>query len=388
MRLSGAPILVACCVGACASPAARAIPTATSAHAEPVREPALAPPPDRAPDAGLDSEIVIAAVGDVMLGSTFPAGGALPPRDGKDLLAEVTPILRAADLAFGNLEGPLFDGQGPPTCTPGAIAEKQRGRAGGDGSCWAFRVPTRYGAVLAEAGFGVLSLANNHVMDFGERGLRSTLEVLDRVGIASSGPTGTVAHRSVRGTRVDVIAFAPNAGCNDMNDLDRARALVAASRRDADVVVVSFHGGAEGVEHQHVPPGREMFHGDDRGDVRAFAHAMVDAGAHLVLGHGPDVVRGMETRRGRLIAYSLGSFATYAGINVAGRLGVSLILEAHVGKGGALRSARVHAIRQIPPGRPTLDPKREVIPIVRELSRADFGDAAVTVSDGGGLTPP
>src|SRR5262249_46237695 len=90
--------------------------------------------------------------GDLMLGSTFPPGSPLPPRDGADLLAEVTPILRGADLAFGNLEGPLFDGRDAPTCTPGAVAEKQHGKPGGDGSCWAFRMPARYGRGLRRDG--------------------------------------------------------------------------------------------------------------------------------------------------------------------------------------------------------------------------------------------
>ncbi len=152
--------------------------------------------------------------------------------------------------------------------------------------------------------------------------------------------------------------------------------------------MVSFHGGAEGIDHQHVPPGRETFYGENRGAVRDFARAMVDAGAHLVVGHGPHVVRGMEVRRGHLIAYSLGSFATYGGINVAGRLGVALILEVRLSRGGAFRGGRVHAVRQIPPGRPTLDPRGEVIPILRELSRADFGETAVKVTDQGDLAAP
>jgi hypothetical protein len=358
--------------------AATAPPHVVRAEVEPAPADAGAPRPE--PD------IVIAAVGDIMLGSTFPPGSVLPPRDGADLLVEVSPILRTADLTFGNLEGPLIDGNAPPTCTAGAIAEKRRGLPGGDGSCWAFRVPTRYGKLLAEAGFGVLSLANNHIRDFGERGLPSTREVLDRLGIAYSGPLGTVAHREVRGTKVDVLAFAPYQGLNDLDDFDAARALVAASARTADIVVVSFHGGAEGLEHQHVPPGRETYYGENRGTVREFARAMIDAGAHLVLGHGPHVVRGMEVWQGHLIAYSLGSFATYGSINVAGRLGVSLILEVRLARGGAFRSGRVHAVRQVPPGRPVPDPTREVIAILRELSLADFGETAVRVSDRGELT--
>jgi hypothetical protein len=369
-----------------AAPTLLAAATA-SAHVVPI-EVAPAQAEAGAPLPETASEIIIAAVGDIMLGSTFPPGSPLPPRDGADLLAEVSPILHAGDLAFGNLEGPLFDGHDAPTCTAGAIAEKRRGRPGGDGSCWAFRVPTRYGKLLADAGFGVLSLANNHIQDFGERGLKSTREVLDQLGIVYSGPVGFVAHRTVHGVKVDVIAFAPYAGLNDLDDSTAARTLVAASARTADVVVVSFHGGAEGLEHQHVPPGRETFYGENRGAVRDFARAMVDAGAHLVVGHGPHVVRGMEVRKGHLITYSLGSFATYSGINVAGRLGVSMILEAHLAKDGAFRRGRVHAIRQIPPGRPALDPKGEVISILRELSLTDFDETAVKVTDQGELVAP
>jgi poly-gamma-glutamate capsule biosynthesis protein CapA/YwtB (metallophosphatase superfamily) len=358
---------------------------ASAALAGPETPPPIAAPA-AAPEAGRD--IVIGAVGDIMLGSTFPEGAMLPPRDGAELLAEVSPVLRAADVAFGNLEGPLVDGHDRPTCTAGAIAERQHGAGGGGTSCWSFRVPTRYGRLLADAGFDVLSLANNHILDFGEQGRTSTLQTLDRLGIAHSGPVGTVAHLSVRGTKIDVIAFATYETSNDLDDLDAARALVARSASAADVVLVSFHGGAEGLAHQHVHGGLETFHGESRGAVRAFARAMVDAGADLVLGHGPHVVRGMEIVRGRLIAYSLGNFATYGGISVNGRLGVSLILEAHLGPDGAFRGGRVHPIRQTSPGGPRLDAKAEVIPILRELSRDDFGEAAVRVDDAGALTAP
>src|SRR5947208_2876212 len=98
--------------------------------------------------------ITIAAVGDIMMGSPFPNDSRMPPNDGADLLKEVTPILSAADIAFGNLEGPMID--------TGVSA-----KCGTKGNCFAFRVPTRYGKYLKEAGFDVLSVANNHAGDFG-----------------------------------------------------------------------------------------------------------------------------------------------------------------------------------------------------------------------------
>ncbi|HTL33389.1 MAG TPA: CapA family protein [Kofleriaceae bacterium] len=328
-------------------------------------------------------------MGDLMLGSTYPdtKGNALPPHDGADLLADVAPLLESVDIALGNLEAPLFDGGTAPTCTPAAIAEKNRGKGGGS-SCWAFRMPEKYGALLRDAGVDVVSLANNHIDDFGPAGRARTIEVLDKLGIAWSGPTGTVAHMHAQGRAIDVIAFATYDGLNDLDDHEQAAALVAKSAKTADLVIVSFHGGAEGEAARHVPDGAETFYGDRRGAVKSFARAMVDAGADLVVGHGPHVVRGMEVYRDRLIAYSLGTFASYRGIGVSGVLGVTCMLEVALAADGRFVSGHIHAVRQIAPGGPRRDEGAQVVPMVRELSIADFGEHAVKVADDGNVTPP
>src|SRR4029079_4437742 len=90
--------------------------------------------------------------------------------------------------------------------------------------------------------------------------------------------------------------------------------------RWADLVVVTMHAGAEGSDHQHVRPGNECFLGENRGNSVAFAHSVVRAGADLVVGTGPHVLRGMEWYRGRLIAYSLGNFAGYDVFSLGGPL--------------------------------------------------------------------
>jgi Bacterial capsule synthesis protein PGA_cap len=323
--------------------------------------------------------ITIAAAGDVMLGTTFPdeTGGLLPPDDGRNLLAEVTPVLSAADVAFANLEGPLVDGGTSEKC-----ARSKPGR------CWAFRVPTRYGEHLARAGLDVVSVANNHAGDFGDEGRASTRRVLDQVGIRHAGGPGEVALLDVDGRRVAVLAFATSAATNDLRDLEGAKVMVADARARADLVVVSMHAGAEGADRQHVPPGKEEFLGEDRGDVRAFAHAAIDAGAALVIGHGPHVVRGMEVYRGRLVAYSLGNFATYGGMNLNGPNGLTLVLEVHLAPDGAFLGGRIHPARQERPGGPHLDPRGEVIGVVRRLSAEDFGPSAVQVRDDGALEAP
>ena len=239
--------------------------------------------------------ILFAAVGDVMLGSTFPDGSRLPPQDGAKLLKPFTPILSAADVTFGNLEGPLLDGAASSKCGPAAAA----------GSCYAFRMPPHYGQFLKDAGFKVMSVANNHAGDFGDAGRSSTRRVLDGVGIRHAGSDRgefSTCVLEVKAKRVGFVGFAHNDVVPNVNDLSAARKIVSRLKATVDLVVVSFHGGAEGAGHQHVGFGTEVFLHEPRGDLRAFTHAVIDAGADLVLGHGPHVMRGMEIYRGRLIA--------------------------------------------------------------------------------------
>ena len=324
-------------------------------------------------------EIVFTAVGDVMLGTTFPddTGGDLPPNDGADLLKEVMPILKQGDVTFGNLEGPMVDS---------GVSAKCRGKK--LGTCYAFRVPTRYGKYLKEAGFSVMGLANNHAMDFGQEGRSSSRQTLDTLGIAHTGEVGDIAHLTVKGEKIAVIAFATYPNAYNLLNLEDALQVIRDARSENDIVVVSFHGGAEGATHQHVAQGDETFLGEDRGDLRKFAHAAINAGAQVVVGSGPHVVRGMEVYQGKLIAYSLGNFATYGPFNLSGESGLSLILEAHLGLDGTFRGGRVYPVKQDKPGGPKLDGDMKILPIVRDLSATDFGGSAVQFGDDGKLSPP
>jgi hypothetical protein len=324
-------------------------------------------------------EVTFIAVGDVMLGTTFPdaTGGSLPPNDGADTLQEVTPILKQGDITFGNLEGPLVDG---------GVSAKCHGKR--EGTCYAFRVPTRYGKYLKDAGFTVMGVANNHAMDFGQEGRSSSRTVLDSLGIAHTGELGDIAHLVVKGKKVDVIAFATYPGAYNLLDLDESLQAIREARAEADIVIVSFHGGAEGATHQHVPMGDETFLSEDRGDLRRFAHAAIDAGAQVVVGSGPHVVRGMEVYQGKLIAYSLGNFATYGPFNLNGENGIAMILEARLGPDGTFLGGHAYPTKQDKPRGPKLDPEMRILPIVRELSKIDFGENAVLVGDQGELAPP
>jgi poly-gamma-glutamate capsule biosynthesis protein CapA/YwtB (metallophosphatase superfamily) len=339
-----------------------------------VRNNLVQPQPTPQPTA---EPITIAAVGDIMLGSTFPNESRMPPNDGADMLKEVTPILSAADIAFGNLEGPMLEG---------GVSAKCGTRA----NCFAFRVPTRYGKYLKEAGFRILNLANNHAGDFGDQGRASTRKVLDELGIKHSGSDkGEFASTilEVKGRRVGFISFAFNNISLNVNDLETARRVVADLKRRADIVVVSVHGGAEGSGVQHVPYRNEIFLGEPRGDLRAFAHTVIDAGADLMLGHGPHVLRGMEVYKNHLVVYSLGNFATYGWFQLAGATAESMILEVTVGADGRFIGGKIIPVHLEGRGIPVLDKTNSAITTVRNLSKTDFGATAPAIADDGTVSP-
>lgn len=343
---------------------------ATTPPSPPVTPAEPSPAPRPAPT---HPGLTLAAVGDIMMGTDFPEN-ILPDDDGVGFLEAVTPILSAPDVTFGNLEGVLQDGGEPvKQCKDTRI-------------CFLFRTPTRYAQYLAKAGFDVMSLANNHARDFGEEGRSSTMAALDGVGIRHSGREGTVASWIANGRRVALVAFAPNVGSNSLNDPQIGLPLVAQLAATHDIVIVSFHGGAEGNGAEVLPFTREIFAGEDRGDVVEFAHAMVDAGADLVLGHGPHVVRPMELYRDRLIAYSLGNFATYYGISVEGIRGIAPILLCTLDDDGRFVAGRIESTTQIRPAGPSPDPLQTAMVMVRTLTLAAFPDGFLQIADDGQLT--
>ena len=288
------------------------------------------------------------AVGDVMLGTDFPAG-VLPPDDGARMLEAVSDLLSDADLSFANLEGPVCDGGETRKCNPNKPA----------GSCYAFRSPARYGQYLQQAGIDVVSTANNHSGDFGEFCREQTELNMDRLGIAHSGRPGDVARMQVNGLQVALIGFHTNAATHDVRDVATARA-----------------------------PGQETFYGENRGELRVFAHAVVEEGADLVLGHGPHVLRGMEVYQDRLVAYSLGNFATYGRFNLSGNLGIGAVLEVSLDREGRFAGGRLFATRQEGKGVPVPDEQGRAIDLVRQLSQQDFPGTAVQVAQDGSLAAP
>ena len=305
--------------------------------------------------------IRVAAVGDIMMGTTFPEP-ILPPEDGATLFRSVAPLLAGHDIVFGNLEGPLTDASLSPKCPK----PRYNGRP-----CFAFRTPPRFAARLAEAGFTAVNVANNHSLDFGMEGLDNTLDVLDAAGVEAVGGE-RVAVYSISGRSVAVAGFSyslPTRYVHPLLDAEAAREIVAELKSDYDLVVVSFHGGAEGARAMRVTDAEEEFLGENRGNVVRFARTVVDAGADLVVGHGPHVPRAIEVYRGKLIAYSLGNFAVYSMFNIKGPSGLGYVLQAALDpETGNVVRFRTPSVALRHPGIPEPDPSGKAETLLRRLS--------------------
>lgn len=362
-------LMVLLFVAACATPPVeKPVPVPIP---EQVPEPAPAPPPEPEPPL---PPISIAAVGDIMIGTDFPLNH-LPDDDGASFLSAVAPTLSAADLAFGNLEGVLFDG--------GVAVKECKDMS----RCYLFRSPPRYASHLRDAGFDVLSVANNHALDFGEAGRSATMQALNQYGLAHSGRYGDVASLMHGRRSIAVIAFSSTRCSYSLLDIDVAVDLVAELAASHTTVIVSFHGGAEGIDAIHVKPGEEEYLGERRGDLIEFSHGMIDAGADLVIGHGPHVPRALEIYNDHLIAYSLGNFATYYGISVAGRKGYAPILIAELDEEGRFIGGRIESAIQLRPGGPVPDASRSAFRLMRQVSQEDFPDSAPLFFEDGSIEP-
>lgn len=243
-------------------------------------------------------ELTLAAVGDMMLARSI--GAALRRAPDASPFDGVAQTLRAADLTVGNLE-----------CAVGSAGTPAR-------KAYTFLAPPAAAAALADAGFDLVSLANNHSLDFGTDALSETARLLDQAGILhpGAGADEAAAHRPARltagGLRLAFLAYVnvpverggfSTASWRARGDRagvawaepQRIADDVAAARADADLVIVLLHSGYEGQQTTNAAQ-------------RASAHAAIDAGAALVIGAHPHVLQGAERYHGGLIAYSLGNF--------------------------------------------------------------------------------
>lgn len=359
--------LAACSHSQARTPEASGKPVDASAEADAQR---------KAANAG--KELTLAFVGDIMMGTTYPEspkGAYLPANDGKDLFRDAKEVLSGVDIACGNLEGTLLDSGGTPK------------KCGNPATCFAFRMPQRYVNNLVDAGFDVVGIANNHINDFGPVGTASTQKTLKEAGIKFAGlevcPT-TQLERD--GMKIGFAGFGHNRGTMSINDLAKVKSTVAALKKDNDIVIVSFHGGAEGKSCSHVPHKSETAFGENRGNVEAFAHAAVDAGADIVYGHGPHVTRALELYKDHLIVYSLGNFCTPYRMGLSGISGYAPVVTATIAGDGTFKEGQIHSFIQSKGTGPRHDATGSVAKHMRSLTQSDFPATPLSISDSGKVT--
>lgn len=308
------------------------------------------------------ARVTVAFAGDIALLGPAPAS----------LFAGVRGQLRRADVAIGNLEGTLSTG-GTSKCGKNSTG------------CFAFQSPPQSAALLRGAGFDDLNVANNHAFDYGASGQQQTLRALARYRLRWSGRPGQITVLRADGIRLAVVGFAPYPWAQSLTDIPAAQALVQRAAAQADLVVAVLHAGAEGVDHQHVPAGAEFYLGENRGNERQFAHALVAAGANLVVASGPHVLRGLQLFHHTAIAYSVGNFATSGNaLSTGGVLGESAILVVTLAADGTLVSARLWPVQMVG-GAPRRSYGPSILRHVNALSRADFGRSALLATDSGAL---
>ncbi len=317
--------------------------------------------------------ITIIGTGDIMPGTNFPDHRYLPPGgDCAKLFNPVRDILHSGDVTFGNLEG-VFSSEG-------GTAKK----CNNPKTCYVFRMPDEYLDCILDAGYNLLSVANNHVNDFGYAGRLNTVKLLEESGVPFAGFSTIPSVTFVKdGIKYGFAAFAPHSGTANLKDYEGAAKIVSALEDSCDIVIVSFHGGAEGRDYQHIPCTDEVYLGYNRGNACKFAHTVVDAGADIVFGHGPHVTRAMELYQDRLICYSLGNFCTYARFNLSGPNGLAPIIKVNVSRSGKFIDGEIVPVYQAGQGGPRLDPQARVITKMQELIEADFPNGLLEVNDDG-----
>jgi poly-gamma-glutamate capsule biosynthesis protein CapA/YwtB (metallophosphatase superfamily) len=263
--------------------------------------------------------VKLAAVGDVMLARKVDR---LMRSGGDDYpFAKLGQELQEADLAFANLESPL-SARGEPMP--------------GKGIC--FRGRPEMVARLAQAGFDVVSIANNHALDYDEPAFLDTLDLLTAAGIKAvgGGKNITEARQPViierKGLKIGFLAYTDYADIYFHNRYPRRfqatdeisgvaplveaeiREDIAALREQVDILVVSLHWGLEYV-HETDAARRQL------------AHTLIDDGADIILGHHPHVLQGIESYNDGLIAYSLGNFIFDQNQKLSTRQGLMLEVE-------------------------------------------------------------
>jgi len=322
--------------------------------------------------------ISIRAVGDIMMGSLTPRP-VLPKDKHLNQARKINKYLAGADIVFGNLEGVFVEPDTPPQkCSETSRKAKK---------CYEFGMPVDLADILVDMGFTVLSLDNNHTADYGDEGYYLTSEILTLKEIDAVPKGGHVLVR-VRKKKIAVVAFGFTKNSYLLTNIPHTKRIIAGLSKRYPIVIVSFHGGKEGKDAQHVKDEMEMFYGEKRGNLIAFAHAAIDSGADLVIGHGPHVLRALSCYGNRLIAYSLGNFYTFGQFRLSGPAGIGAILEIEIDdQDGRFLRGKIIPTKQVMAGVPAYDDKKNAIKMLRKLTKADFPETPLRITSEGIIQP-
>lgn len=328
-------------------------------------------------DTGSDSRelpdtMTIAMCGDIMMGTTYP-NVQLPPNDGRDVFKDTKHITQRADLAVGNLEGTLCD-DGKSRKSPGP-------------NSYSFRTPTKYAVNLTDAGYDFMSMANNHSRDFGDHGIEMSEKTLDAQGIAYAGVAGRREYAIVErnGVKYGICAFGHNSYTIKHTELQTVKRILNTLRPLCDILIVSFHGGAEGADRRSLPEGQENYLGENRGNLRQFTHFCIDNGVDVIYGHGPHVTRCVEVYKNKFIAYSLGNFCTPYGMSLIGIKGYAPVVEIKIDSKGNFISGKIHSFIQQKGAGPRTDASNSVAKEMKTLSEQDIKNPIVTIDNEGNI---
>jgi poly-gamma-glutamate capsule biosynthesis protein CapA/YwtB (metallophosphatase superfamily) len=330
------------------------------------------PAPGQSPKVLPKLNIKIKAVGDIVPGTDYPKNRLHPQK--QKLFQSVKPLLKGADFVFGNFESTLTSYPHSP-------------KGVGGGLIIPFRTPPSYNQILKDAGFNIMSVANNHSFDFSVQGFKDTIQNLENTGIKAVGKKGQILIAHYEGLSIAWIGFSYFDYHNSINNLGRAKALVRKASKHADMVVISVHAGAEGTGAMRVPNKTEVFAGENRGNLVQFSRAMIDNGADLILGHGPHVPRALERYKGKLIAYSLGNFMGYRTLSTQAQLAYSLVLEVELNNKGDFVSGKIIPVHLNRQGIPYPDRQGRSIKLIRQLTQQDFPKTPLIIKNDGQILP-
>jgi len=318
----------------------------------------------------LYSEVRIVAVGDFMPGSTYPKPILLSKEKLDEICENIKQYIPQADIKIFNLEGVLT------TSTQPFKRIKKT---------YYFAIPPEYVTIIKKLGFNTASLVNNHVLDFGLSGYKETVKILEENQIKYAGEKGEFAEFIVKEKKVCVVSFGftyPKKFYSILN-INEAKKVVTELKEKYDIVIVSFHGGKESFERTFDE--MEEFLSEKRGNLIAFSHAVIDAGADLVIGHGPHVPRALELYKKKLIVYSLGNFFTYARFNLEGIRSYAPMIYVLLDDEGNFKEGKIIPFIQTGLGIPVFDNEKKVVKLIKKLTELDFPQTTLHIDEEGNL---